>query len=236
MRISVLGTGTVGRTLAARLAGLDHTVVMGTRDPDATLARSVPDASDDPPFAAWHAEHPSVRLLDLPRAGAHGDLLVNATAGTASVAALEAAGIGTRRGLVVLDVANALDFSAGFPPTLSVVNTDSLAEQIQRTFPAVRVVKALNTVNAAVMVDPARVPGRHHVFVAGDDPDAKRTVVGLLGELGWPPDRVVDLGGIRAARGTEMYLPLWLSMMQAFGHADFNVAVVRADDPPTAER
>ena len=145
-----------------------------------------------------------------------------------SVEALRAAGADNLAGKVLIDVANPLDASSGFPPTLAIVNTDSLGETIQREFPGARVVKALNTVNCAVMVDPSSVPGEHDVFVAGEDGDAKAVVVGLLRELGWTGDRVVDLGGIRAARGMEMYLPLWLSMMQAFGTAAFNIRVVRA--------
>jgi predicted dinucleotide-binding enzyme len=109
-----------------------------------------------------------------------------------------------------------------------VANTDSLGEQIQRAFPDARVVKTLNTMNAYVMVEPSRVPGRHSVFVAGEDAAAKGTVKGLLREFGWPEEAIVDLGGIRAARGTEMYLPLWLSLMGVLGAGDFNIQVVKA--------
>jgi predicted dinucleotide-binding enzyme len=114
------------------------------------------------------------------------------------------------------------------PPTLAVANTDSLGEQIQRVFPNARVVKALNTMNCQVMVEPARVPGEHDVFLCGDDTDAKAAVAGLLEEFGWSKERIVDLGGIRSARGMEMYLPLWLSLFGMVGTGDFNIAVVRA--------
>ena len=128
---------------------------------------------------------------------------------------------------MVLDVANPLVFTAA-GPALSVANTDSLAETLQRAFPRARVVKSLNTMNAEVMVDPARVPGEHVVFVAGDDAEAKATVSGLLGELGWPEGRVVDLGGLAAARGLEGFLLIWLSIAQAYGTFDLNIAVQRA--------
>ena len=128
---------------------------------------------------------------------------------------------------MVLDVANPLVFTAA-GPALSVANTDSLAETLQRAFPRARVVKSLNTMNAQVMVDPARVPGEHVVFVAGDDAEAKATVSGLLGELGWPEGRVVDLGGLAAARGLEGFLLIWLSIAQAYGTYDLNIAVQRA--------
>ncbi len=136
-------------------------------------------------------------------------------------------GAGDLDGTVVLDVSNPLDFSQGFPPTLSVANTDSLAEQLQRALPRARVVKSLNTMTAAVMVDPALVPGEHNVFVAGEDAAAKAVVTELLGELGWPAERVLDLGGLRAARAAEMYLPMWLTLMGVIGSPLFNIQVNR---------
>lgn len=228
MKISVLGTGMVGQALAGRLAELGHDVVVGTRDPAATLARTDPDAMGTPPFATWHAQHAGVPLVTLAQAGDHGEVLVNATSGGASLAALEAVGAARLAGKVVLDVANPLDFSNGFPPSLSVVNTDSLAEQLQRAHPEARVVKSLNTMNCQVMVDPERLGTDTDVFVAGDDAEAKAVVTGLLHELGWPAASVRDLGGLSSARGTEMFLPLWLSLMQALGTGDFNVKIVRA--------
>jgi len=224
MRIAVLGTGMVGRALAGRLAELGHDVVVGTRDPAATMDRTEPDRAGTPPYREWQEQHPDVRLVPLPEAGVHAELLVNATAGTASVEALTGAGVGERAGLVVLDVANPLVFTDD-GPALSIANTDSLAETLQRAFPRARVVKSLNTMTAQVMVDPARVPGQHVVVVAGDDAEAKATVSGLLGEMGWGDGRVVDLGGLAAARGTEGFLLLWLSIAQAYGTFDLNIAV-----------
>jgi predicted dinucleotide-binding enzyme len=223
VKIAVLGTGMVGRVLAAKLADLGHDVVVGTRDVDATLARTEAGPMGNPPYAEWQAEHANVRLVPYAESGGHGEIVVNATSGNGSIAALEAAG--DLAGKVIVDVANPLDFSQGFPPTLTVCNTDSLGEQIQNAFPAARVVKTLNTVNANVMVEPSRVPGEHSVFVAGEDAAAKETVKGLLEEFGWSETSIVDLGGIRAARGAEMYLPLWLSLMGALGTADFNIRV-----------
>lgn len=228
MDVAVLGTGIVGRTLAARLAELGHDVVIGTRDVDETLARTEPDAMGNPPYAAWGEGHPDVRLVTFPEAGAHGELVVNATSGAGSLAALEAVGAERLSGKVIVDVANALDFSQGRPPVLSVVNTDSLGEQLQRAFPDARVVKTLNTMNALVMVEPSRVPGEHVVFLAGDDTAAKETVKGVLQGFGWSEGSIVDLGGIRSARGTEMYLPLWLSLWGALGTGDFNIGLMRA--------
>ena len=171
MRIAVLGTGVVGRTLAEAFATRGHDLVVGTRDAAATLGRTEPDGMGTPPYAEWAAAHPDIPLVPLADAGSHGEVLVNATNGEGSLAAL--CGAGDLDGTVVLDVSNPLDFSQGFPPTLSVANTDSLAEQLQRALPRARVVKSLNTMTAAVMVDPALVPGEHNVFVAGEDAAAK---------------------------------------------------------------
>ena len=130
---------------------------------------------------------------------------------------------------MLLDVSNPLDTSKGMPPTLTVCNDDSLAEQIQRAFADVRVVKTLNTVTAAVMVDPSLVEGAHTVFVAGNDAEAKAEARGLLEEFGWPGERILDLGDITAARGLEMYLPLWIRLWQASGTAVLNIEVRSAD-------
>ena len=200
MNVGVLGTGIVGKTIATKLRELGHEVLIGSRS-----------AGDDAvPFAD---------------AAAHGELVFNCTAGTVSLEALGAAGAENLSGKVLVDVANALDFSKGRPPTLSVCNNDSVAEQIQRAFPEARVVKALNTMNAAIMVDPASIPGEHDVFVCGNDDGAKAQVSELLQSFGWPADRIIDLGDISAARGTEMYLPLWLRLMGAVG-PQFNIKVV----------
>ena len=181
MRVAVMGTGSVGRTLAARLDELGHDVRMGTRDVAATLARVEPDAMGTPPLAAWVGEHPAVAVTTFAEAADGADLVVNATSGAASLEVLRAAGADALSGVVLLDIANPLDFSAGFPPTLFVKDTDSLAEQIQRAFPQARVVKALNTMNASLMTHPAGLADADHtVFVSGDDPDAKATVVDLL--------------------------------------------------------
>jgi hypothetical protein len=225
MRIGILGTGMVGRTIATRLASLDHEVVVGTRDVDETTARTEPDARGNPPCGVWLGENPTVRLGTFAEAAAHGEIVVNATAGAASLDALKLAGEENLDGKVLLDVANPLDFSGGMPPSLFVSNTDSLGEQIQRAHPRARVVKALNTTNARVMVDPGGISdGDHHVFVSGDDPEAKARVADLLREFGWR--NVLDLGDITTARGAEMLMALWLRVLGTLGTPMFNFKVV----------
>jgi predicted dinucleotide-binding enzyme len=201
MKIGVLGTGVVGRTIAGKLRELGHDVLIGSRT-----------AGDDAvPFAD---------------AAAHGELVFNCTNGNASLDALHAAGEENLAGKVLVDVANALDFSQGGPPLVG-VKGDSIGEQIQDAFPEAKVVKALNTVSANVMVDPGIVPGEHELFVCGNDAEAKARVVEILQGFGWPADHVIDLGEITAARGQEAYVALWVQLMGAVGSPTFNVHVAR---------
>lgn len=226
MQISVFGTGMVGRAIAARLTQEGHDVVIGTRDPEATLARTEPGGQGLPPFSAWHAEHSGIDVATFADAARDAELIVNATSGPGAMPALQAAGAANLAGKVVLDIANPLDFSNGFPPTLFVKDTDSLAEQLQRAFPEARLVKALNTTNVTVMVDPASVGGGDHtMFLSGDDPAAKATVRTLLESFGWQD--IIDLGDLSTARGTEMLLPIWLRLLNALGTPAFNFKVVR---------
>lgn len=225
MNFAVLGTGMVGRAIAGRLAELGHTVTIGTRDPQATLARTDGDQMGNPPYEAWAGEHDDVALATFAEAAAGAEVVVNASSGAASLAVLEAAGADSLAGKVLIDIANPLDFSAGMPPTLFVKDTDSLAEQIQRAHPQTRVVKTLNTLNATLMIHPDTLPEGTSVFVSGDDPDAKATVTALLEELGHTD--VIDLGDLSTARGTEMLLPVWLRLMGALGTPAFNFKIVR---------
>jgi predicted dinucleotide-binding enzyme len=226
VRFGILGTGVVGKTIAARLVGLGHAVMIGTRDPEETLSRTEPDLYGNPPFGVWQEEHPEVRLGTFGEAAAHGEMVVNATAGAVSLEALDMAGEANLNGKVLIDISNPLDFSQGMPPTLSVSNTDSLGEQIQRRFPEARVVKTLHTMNAYVMVDPAQLAGAEHtVFVSGDDAEAKATVSELLRSFGWAD--IIDLGDITTARGTEMLMPIWLRLFGALQKPTFNFKIVR---------
>jgi 8-hydroxy-5-deazaflavin:NADPH oxidoreductase len=226
VRFGILGTGVVGKTIAARLDGLGHDVMVGTRDPEETLSRAEPDPYGNPPFGAWQEEHPEVRLGTFGEAAAHGEVVVNATAGAVSLEALEQAGEDNLNGKILIDVANPLDFSSGMPPMLSVSNTDSLGEQIQRRFPEAKVVKTLHTMNAYLMVDPTQLAGADHtVFVSGDDAEAKANVTELLRSFGWTD--IIDLGDITTARGTEMVLPIWVRLFGVLQKPTFNFKIVR---------
>jgi hypothetical protein len=212
MKVAVIGTGSVGRTLATAIAGRDHDVVVGTRDPAATAARS-----------EWAGS--SLALAAYADAAYGADLVINATNGEASIAALGSIPAETLAGRVLLDVSNALDFSAGFPPRLFIDQDQSLAEQIQEAVPGARVVKSLCTTNASVMVDPAQLAAESTMFVAGDDSDARAVVRDLLTELGWTD--IIEFDSLAAARGMEWLLPMWLTLMQRLGTPVFNYKVVR---------
>jgi predicted dinucleotide-binding enzyme len=223
MNIGILGTGMVGRALAEGFVRTGHDVGIGTRDVHATMVRPLDGTPAS--FAEWLADNPSVALADFASVAATAEVVVNATNGAATLDVLAQAGAANLAGKVLLDVSNPLNFSQGFPPTLTVKDTDSLGEQVQRAFPATRVVKSLNTMNATLMVDPGMLPEPTTVFLSGDDPQAKATVATLLAEFGWSD--ILDLGGINTARGPEMWLPLWLRIMGSVGGPLFNLRIVR---------
>ncbi len=224
MRFGVLGTGVVGQTLGGKLVSLGHEVTMGSRQAGNEVA------------AAWtKSAGGSASEGTFADAAASAETVINATAGAVSLEALGAAGAENLDGKVLIDVANPLDFSAGLPPSLTVGNTDSLGERIQREFPKAKVVKALNTMAADVMVEPGLVPGSHTVFIAGEDAEAKAQVAGLLKDFGWPAEDVLDLGSLAAARGTEAYVTLWLRFWASTGTRILNIKVVSEEaDPPNA--
>lgn len=227
MKITVFGSGVVGQALASKFSQLGHEVVMATRDPEATSQRTEPNPQSGISFASWHAKNQEVQLVAFDEVSGNQNLYVNATGGVYSLEILKSAGAGTLSGNILLDVANPLDFSQGWPPSLAICNTDSLGEKIQREFPDCRVVKCLNTLNYQVMVAPDMVPGDHQVFMSGEDAKAKEMVAGLLSEIGWDRERVIDLGGIRTARGTEMMMPMWLGLMGVFGSPIMNFEIRR---------
>lgn len=223
MRIGILGSGAVGQTLGQRLVGLGHGVMIGTRDP----AKLGEQKGWAPSLGTW-LEGTSGRghVGTFAQAAAHGELLVNATNGLASLEALRLAGEEHLGGKVLLDLANELDLSRGMPPRSLATDERSLAEDIQAAFPSLRVVKTLNTMNAQVMVNPAGLAGGDHtVFLSGNDAAAKAQVGELLRSFGWTD--LFDLGDLTSARGAEMLLPLWLRVWGQLGNVPFNFKIVR---------
>lgn len=229
MKIGVFGTGVVGQVIAEKLESLGHDVMLGTRDVQQSMAREAKDNSGRPALKEWMAAHPKVKLGSFAEAAAHGQMLVNATSGFGALEALKLAGEQNLGSKAMLDISNPLDFSKGFPPSLSVCNTDSLGEQLQRAFPQLRVVKGLNTLTCFLMVAPRMLPGTHHIFLCGNDADAKGEVRQLLGSFGWADGEMIDLGDITNARGTEQLLPIWVRLYGKLQNPMFNFSIVRAE-------
>jgi predicted dinucleotide-binding enzyme len=226
MNLGVFGTGGVGRALAARLVGQGHAVMVGTRNPAITMSRPDTDSMGGPPYHEWAAQNQNVGLGTFAESAEFGEMLINATKGSRCLQVLRLAGEKNLNGKILLDVSNPLDGEMGFPPGLFVSNIDSLGEQLQRAFPEVKVVKSLNTVTAALMVDPRRLGGGDHtIFLSGNDAGAKEKVRELLRSFGWKD--ILDLGDISTARGPEMYLPLWLRLWGATGTGMMNIRIVR---------
>jgi 8-hydroxy-5-deazaflavin:NADPH oxidoreductase len=228
MKIAILGTGSVGQTFATRFAGLGHQVAIGTRDTQATLAKSEKDRYGTPTISEFIQANPTITLANYADAVEGADLVLNATKGEGSIAALSASG--DLSGKTILDVSNPLDFSTGGLPTLipSLSNTNSLGEEIQKTFPQANVVKTLNTMWAGLMVNPAMIGGGQHVnYISGNNEEAKTQVKGLLAELGWENKNILDLGDITAARATESILPIWLRVWSVTQNGAFNFTIVQ---------
>jgi hypothetical protein len=229
MKIAVFGTGVVGQTIAEKLLELNHDVAIGTRNVKEALARKGKDNFGRPPFSEWHAKHSKAKAETYADAAAFAEFIINATNGGGALSALEQAGKRNLSNKVLLDVSNPLDFSKGMPPTLSVCNTDSLGEQIQRAYPETKVVKGLNTMTAFLMVNPSMLPEAHHVFLNGNDEGAKSKVRDLLKSFGWDGKNIIDVGDISTARGTEQLLPIWVRLMGALKTPMFNFKIVMAN-------
>jgi len=214
MQIGVLGSGITGQTIGSKLVQLGHEVMLGSRD------------EANPPAVAWSKEEGGQRAMygTFRNAASFGEIIFNCTLGSASLEALEQAGAENLKGKILIDTSNPLDRATDMW-TLTVCNDDSLGEQIQRAYPDAKVVKTLNTVNANVMVDPAKLLERTHLFVSGDDIEAKAMVVRILRDwFGW--NEIVDLGGIETARGVEMYVLLWHNLRNAISSQRFNIKIV----------
>jgi 8-hydroxy-5-deazaflavin:NADPH oxidoreductase len=224
MKIAVFGTGSVGQTLATRLAGLAHNVSMGTRNVENSLVRDTKDFYGTPTVTEFLKANPSITLKTYADAAIGAEIIVLATKGDGAQAALEAAG--NIDGKIILDISNPLDFSKGFPPTLFVSNDNSLGEVLQAAFPNTHVVKTLNTMWAGLMVNPRMIEEDHTVFVSGNDADAKATAKGILSTFGWRESEILDLGDITTARGSESVLPIWLRIFNAKQNGAFNFKIV----------
>ena len=212
MKIGVLGTGMVGATIATKLVQLGHHVTMGSRTPDNRTA------------AHWTKLNGiNASQGTFSDAVLYSELIFLCTKGEATLEVVRTVGPDAFREKVVVDVSNPLDFSHGMPPSLLICNTESLAEHVQKALPYAKVVKTLNIVNCEIMIDPPKA-GNPTMLLCGNDGEAKATVTALLKDFGWTD--IVDLGDIKAARGTEMLLPVWLSLLNVVGHPHFGFKIV----------
>ena len=206
-RVGVLGSGEVGRRLAAGFLSRGHDVMIGSRDPD------------KPELREWlAADGAGIEAGTFAQTAAHGELLVLAVLGDAAEKAIADAGPDNFSGKVVIDAMNPLDFSAGFPPKLSITGEDSLGERVQRALPDAKVVKAFNTIGNPYFVDPSFTEGQPTMLIAGNDEDAKRTVGDVLADFGWPDP--VDIGGIEGSRELEAICIAWVKIGGARGAWD----------------
>jgi 8-hydroxy-5-deazaflavin:NADPH oxidoreductase len=216
MKIAVLGTGMVGATISSKLIELGHEVKMGSRTATNEKAVEWANTSGENASNGTYAE-----------AAAFGEIIFNCTSGMGALEALNMAGGQNLAEKIIIDLSNPLDFSKGMPPTLSISNDNSLGEAIQKAFPSSKVVKSLNTMWCGLMVNPAMINGSdHNVFVSGNDTEAKASVKEILLSFGWTANNILDLGDITTARGTEMFLPLWLKIMGATNSGAFNIKIV----------
>jgi predicted dinucleotide-binding enzyme len=207
MKMGILGSGDVGRALGTGLAALGHEVKIGSRDPGQETIRNWLKKAGGKASAGTFAE-----------AAAFGELAVLATSWAGTENAIKLAGPTSLAGKVVIDVTNPLDFSGG-APRLAVGHTDSAGEMVQRWLPKSKVVKTLNHVGNAHMVNPQFPGGPPDMFVCGNDAKAKRTVTDLLKTMGWP---AIDIGGIEGARYLEPLAMLWIvygAMTNTWNHA-----------------
>ena len=229
MKIAVIGTGSVGQTFASRLVSLGHEIMIGTRNVADKLAATSKDMYGNPSFSEWHTANKDVQLGTFAEAAAFGEIILNVTQGGNSIHALKLAEAKNLDGKILVDIANPLDFSKGMPPSLipELSNTNSLGEEIQKTFPGAKVVKTLNTMWAGLMVNPNMIGGGDHTaFICGNDAEAKKSVKSLMNEFGWKNENILDLGDISSSRGTEAVLPIWLRIWSATQNGAFNFKVV----------
>lgn len=216
MKFGILGSGMVGRALGSKLVSLQHGVMMGSRE------------NNNAGAAEWVEKMGALASQGtFAMAASFGEIAILCAKGEAALEVVRQSGEENLSGKVLLDVSNPLDFSRGMPPSLipELSNRNSLAEELQRRLPATRVVKALNTVNCEVMVNPGMLGEPTDIFVSGENAAAKNLVTELLQSFGW--SRVVDLGGIATSRGTEMMMPIWLSLWGKLSTPHFNIKLVQ---------
>jgi predicted dinucleotide-binding enzyme len=220
MKIGILGSGVVGFTIANAVLAKGHDVMIGSR------------TSNHEKTTAWsreqgaHALHGTFKETAL-----WSELLFLCVNGSVVKSVIELTEAGSCKDKILIDLTNPLDFSKGMPPSLlpEYSNHYSLGEFVQEQLPETKVVKALNTVNCKLMVDANLVNnGVHHLFLCGNDPEAKNTVKHFLADnFNWKPECLLDFGNIQAARLTEAIVPFWVGAMKVVDTPLFNYLIVK---------
>lgn len=226
MKVAILGTGSVGQTLAEKFISLGHEVIMGTREVKATLERN----NNAKTFVDWYSNNNQIILKPFFEAVNQCDVIVNALNGAYTIAALNSCNLADFDNKIVIDIANPLDMSNGFPPTLiqSLNNNNSLGETIQSLLPKANIVKTLNTMWCGLMVNPGLINnGQHQNFICGNNMEAKEKVIEILISFGWSKENILDLGDITNARGTEAFLLIWTRIFKATQNVAFNIQIVK---------
>ena len=222
MKIGIIGSGMVAQIIGPKLLEEGDEVMISSRD-ITKEKREFPSAKE------WEIQQKSKGLNayagSFAEAATFGDLVINCTSGAHSIEALTKVGKANLGDKILLDLANPLDFSKGIPPSLTIANTNSLGEEIQKSFPDIKVVKTLNMINAEVMINPGGINGEHDLFICGNDEDAKKRVINEILIIRFHWKNIIDLGDLSAARGMEAYLLLWVRLMNKLGTANFNIHI-----------
>lgn len=229
-KIGILGTGGVSQNLAAKFIKLNYEVMMGTRNVDEKMSSDAKDRYGNPPFKVWYSANRNIKIGTFAETAGFGEIIINATKGSESVSTLKSLDLKLFKGKILIDVSNPLDFSFGMPPRLipELCNVNSLGEEVQKIFPAARVVKSFNTMSSDLMVNPGLINGGdHNIFICGNDTEAKGRVKEILISFGWSEVNILDLGDITASRATEMYLPFWLRIAGALKSGAINLKIVK---------
>jgi 8-hydroxy-5-deazaflavin:NADPH oxidoreductase len=229
MKITILGTGTVGQTMAQKFIALGHDVFLGTRDAASTLKRTIKINNENTLFSDWLEKNKKIILSTFEDASKAGELIINALQGAATLDVFKTTNENHFDDKIIIDIANPLDFSNGFPPSLiqNLQNTNSLGEELQKALPNAKVVKTLNTMWCGLMVNPKMIGnGNHQNYICGDDADAKNSVLDILKTFGWEDENTLDLGDITNARGTEATLLIWTRVFGATKNGAFNFKMI----------
>jgi len=230
MKVAIFGTGNVGQTFAERFISLGHEVMMGTRNVEQTLKREGNNNNGGSIFKNWISQNGQVKLGTYAEVSKFGDVVLNALSGGATLETFKSIAERDMKDKIIIDIANPLDFSQGFPPSLiqGLNNTNSLGEELQKIVPYAKVVKTLNTMYCGIMVNPAMInQGNHINYLCGNDEEAKTKVKSILNSLGWKNENLLDLGDITNARGTESVLLIWTRIYRATQNGAFNLAIVK---------